>query len=180
VNIDWIVDEALINLAKVPPDILKKYSDVVGIRIRNFKEESDQRIHKIDKPNILDDIVDDEGSAITSEQLLPEEESTEKSINDGFISQEIEAAKASMQYVFQQIRPETEAAAVPVQEDVITLATPYQPINLATEESIFEELNTHSSGDFKVRNIQTYQFNYVPIKAFFVLYFTVLYHIVTM
>jgi hypothetical protein len=65
VNMDWIVDEALINLAEVPPDILAKYTAVItaGDRIRDIKVESDLRIHKMNKPNILDAIVDEEGSA---------------------------------------------------------------------------------------------------------------------
>ena len=65
VNMDWIVDEALINLAEVPPDIFAKYKAVVGVgdRIRDIKVESDLRIHKMNKPNILDAIVDEEGSA---------------------------------------------------------------------------------------------------------------------
>jgi len=63
VNMDWIVGEALINLAEVPPGIIAKYTEVVGNRIRDIKVESDLRIHKMNKPNILDAIVDEDGSA---------------------------------------------------------------------------------------------------------------------
>jgi hypothetical protein len=70
VNMDWIVGEALINLAEVPPGIIAKYTEVVGNRIRDIKVESDLRIHKYDKPIILDAIVDDEGIA-ASEMKVP-------------------------------------------------------------------------------------------------------------